>query len=176
MWSSALMNLTGQIHEHEYCVQIDEEQMVMLGGSADTASHALLYNLTSGQSTRLTFFISQLWILTRLEDMLVPRLGQHGCSLLRNETWSGVLVAGGVNSNSLLDNAEVGIPYKHFLWAEEIMWKNIESRCLTCLPTSGSLLAISHHLGWVVNVLPFKSTFHVHTDKVWWLWKMVRAL
>ena len=27
--------------------------MVMLGGSADTASHALLYNLTSGQSSRL---------------------------------------------------------------------------------------------------------------------------
>ena len=25
----------------------------MLGGSADTASHALLYNLTSGQSSRL---------------------------------------------------------------------------------------------------------------------------
>ena len=39
--------------------------------------------------------------------MLVPRLGQHGCSLLRNETWSGVLVAGGVNSESLLANAEV---------------------------------------------------------------------
>ena len=33
-------------------VQIDEEQMVMLGGSAATASHALLYNLTSGQSSR----------------------------------------------------------------------------------------------------------------------------
>jgi len=66
----------------------------MLGGSAATASHALLYNLTSGQSSRL-------------EDMLVPRLGQHGCSLLRNETFSGVLVAGGVNSNSLLANAEV---------------------------------------------------------------------
>ena len=32
--------------------QIDEEQMIMLGGSADTASHVLLYNLTSGQSVR----------------------------------------------------------------------------------------------------------------------------
>jgi len=75
-------------------VMINEEQMVLLGGSAASASHALLYNLTSGQSSRL-------------EDMLVPRLGQHGCSLLRNETWSGVLVAGGVNSESLLANAEV---------------------------------------------------------------------
>ena len=46
--------------------------------------------------------------------MLVPRLGQHGCSLLRNETFSGVLVAGGVNSNSLLANAEVGF-LEHFL-------------------------------------------------------------
>jgi len=75
-------------------VMINEEQMVLLGGSASSAFHALLYNLTSGQSSRL-------------EDMLVARLGQHGCSLLRNETWSGVLVAGGVNSESLLANTEV---------------------------------------------------------------------
>ena len=61
------MNLTGQIHEHEYCVQIDEEQMVMLGGSADTASHALLYNLTSGQSARLTFLYPNFELLPGLK-------------------------------------------------------------------------------------------------------------
>ena len=90
--------------------------MVMLGGSAETASHALLYNLTSGQSSRLKLMYPQFLETshaTRLKDMLVPRLGQHGCSLLRNETWSGVLVAGGVNSNSLLANAEVVVLKKN---------------------------------------------------------------
>ena len=51
--------------------QVSVDSALVLGGSASSASQARLYNITTGQS-RL------------LEDMITPRLGQHGCSLVRS--------------------------------------------------------------------------------------------
>ena len=72
---------------------VGQELALILGGGAESANHTLLYNITSGESERL-------------QDMMRPRRGQHGCSLVRGGARVGVLVAGGVDYEPVLKEAE----------------------------------------------------------------------
>ena len=108
-------------------VMVGENQALVLGGGAESANHSVLYDLTSGESQRM-------------EDMLRPRRGQHGCSLVRGEGRTGVLVAGGVNYEPVLKEAE-------FLDLSTGQWEEVGSlsssrQGLVLVETSGGALAM----------------------------------
>ena len=108
-------------------VMVGDDQAVVLGGGAESANHTVLYNLTSGDSMRMN-------------DMLIPRRGQHGCSLVRGEGRTGVLVAGGVNFDTMLDKAEF-LDLATGMW-EEVGSLNYSRQALVLVETSGGALAM----------------------------------
>ena len=128
-------------------VMVGPDLAVVLGGGAESANHTLLYNVSSGESERI-------------EDMLRPRRGQHGCSLVRGEGRTGVLVAGGVDYEPVLNEAE-------FLDLSTGQWEETGSlssprQALVMVETAGGVLAMGG-LDTEYNILNTVEFFNIST-------------